>query len=55
VPPIDLNPTLSAPLNLVILKALTKEASQRYQTADEFLTDLQSLNASTLQRSDVSA
>jgi serine/threonine protein kinase/formylglycine-generating enzyme required for sulfatase activity len=55
VPPIDLNPTLSAPLNLVILKALAKEASQRYQTADEFLTDLQSLNASTPQCSYVSA
>jgi serine/threonine protein kinase len=55
VPPIHLNPTLSAPLNLVILKALTKEASQRYQTADEFLFDLHSLNTSTPQRSYVSA
>jgi serine/threonine-protein kinase len=43
VPPMELNPVLGSPLNQVILKALAKDANERFQTADEFLAALQSV------------
>jgi tetratricopeptide (TPR) repeat protein/predicted Ser/Thr protein kinase len=39
-PPSHLNPDVPPQLNRLTLKALAKKAEDRYQTADEFLTDL---------------
>ena len=38
--PIELNPNLPSSVNDIIMKALKKDASLRYQTATEMLTDL---------------
>src|ERR1700676_3366506 len=40
-PPSELNPLLPASLDLVVLRALTKDPAQRYADADEFITVLQ--------------
>src|SRR5437660_3604923 len=40
-PPSELNPLLPASLDLVVLRALAKDSSQRYADADEFITALQ--------------
>lgn len=39
-PPRDINPIISAELNRIVVKALTTNRDQRYQTADAFLEDL---------------
>jgi eukaryotic-like serine/threonine-protein kinase len=38
--PSSLNPDVPAPLDAVVMKALSKNPSNRYQTADEFAADL---------------
>src|ERR1700704_2603153 len=40
-PPSELNPALPASLDVVVLRALAKESSQRYADAEEFITVLQ--------------
>jgi serine/threonine-protein kinase len=40
-PPSELNPMLPASLDVVVLRALAKDSSQRYADADEFITVLQ--------------
>jgi eukaryotic-like serine/threonine-protein kinase len=40
-PPSQLNPLLPASLDVVVLRALAKESSQRYADAEEFITVLQ--------------
>ena len=40
VPPIEVNPSVSKPLNDIILKAMRKSTATRYQTASEMLTDI---------------
>ena len=40
-PPRKINPRVSEPLNKLILRCLEKKGEHRYQTADEFLTDLE--------------
>ncbi|HEV2924249.1 MAG TPA: Stk1 family PASTA domain-containing Ser/Thr kinase [Solirubrobacteraceae bacterium] len=40
-PPSELNPLLPASLDVVVLRALAKDSSQRYADADEFITVLQ--------------
>jgi serine/threonine-protein kinase len=40
-PPSELNPRLPASLDVVVLRALAKESSQRYADAEEFITVLQ--------------
>src|SRR5947209_6852330 len=40
-PPSELNPLLPASLDLVVLRALAKDSSQRYADADEFIIALQ--------------
>ncbi|MEJ2369033.1 MAG: protein kinase, partial [Acidobacteriota bacterium] len=39
-PPHELNPQVTADLETVVLKALSRDRSERYQSAQEFLTDL---------------
>ncbi|MEO8475896.1 MAG: Stk1 family PASTA domain-containing Ser/Thr kinase, partial [Actinomycetota bacterium] len=41
VPPSQLNPDVPAPLDAVIMKALSKNPANRYQTADDFAADLE--------------
>ncbi len=40
VPPIEVNPAISEPINKLILKALQKDVNLRYQSAAEILSDL---------------
>jgi beta-lactam-binding protein with PASTA domain/predicted Ser/Thr protein kinase len=40
-PPSELNPLLPASLDVIVLRALAKDSSQRYADADEFITVLQ--------------
>ncbi len=42
VPPSTLNPDVSKELDRITLKSLAKKPAARYQTADEFIADLQS-------------
>ena len=44
--PSELNPGVPRGLERIILKAMAKEAGDRYQTADEVLRDLRQLRAS---------
>jgi serine/threonine protein kinase len=39
-PPIEINPNLPPQLNAIILKALAKDPGERFQTAEEFRTEL---------------
>ncbi|MBJ72966.1 MAG: serine/threonine protein kinase [Sandaracinus sp.] len=45
IPPRQRNPKLPEELELVILKAITKQADQRYQSMQEFFEDLERLEA----------
>lgn len=45
-PPIEMDPTIPAPLNDVILLALEKEPARRFQTADAFRAALESVRSS---------
>lgn len=40
VEPIEVNPSVSKPLNEIIMKAMEKSTATRYQTATEMLTDI---------------
>jgi tRNA A-37 threonylcarbamoyl transferase component Bud32 len=53
-PPSSLNPSIAPTLDSLILKALEKEPSQRYQSARELLVVLEGLSTSTV-RSSVAA
>ena len=44
LPPVELEPDLPPPLNEIILKALAKDRNKRFQTAQEFLDALDSLD-----------
>ena len=50
-PPSQLNPHIPPELDRIILKAMSKDVSARYQAAEEMLADLRSLNK-TLEQAD---
>jgi serine/threonine-protein kinase len=47
VPPRELNPEIPPELEAVVLKAMAKDVSQRYQSADELLQDMDEYRLST--------
>jgi tetratricopeptide (TPR) repeat protein/tRNA A-37 threonylcarbamoyl transferase component Bud32 len=52
-PPSQLNPAVSAELDAITMKALTKDAGARYQSANEMLADLRGLRDVSPARSQV--
>ncbi|MGI6576232.1 MAG: Stk1 family PASTA domain-containing Ser/Thr kinase [bacterium] len=52
-PPRELNPAISPALEKIILQALHKEESKRYQSAEQILTDLEALSSQPIEKIDL--